>query len=77
MNKVAASMNIPANKPIKRAAPIDTKDRIKLIKMIFTIPACPPTNFTAKYSGKADKISVMITNNAFAAINAVMSIIFF
>ena len=47
-NKVAASMNIPANMPINLAAPIEEKESIKLIIIIFTMPASPFTNLTAR-----------------------------
>ncbi len=61
---------------MKKVAPMDAKDKRRLISMIFTIPACPPTNLTAKYSGRADKIRVIITSKVFAPINAVMSIFY-
>ena len=47
-NNVAINIKNPANMPIKRAAPIDAKDNKRPISIIFTIPASPFTNFTAK-----------------------------
>ena len=41
-------MKRPAKMPMKNVAPMDAKDKIRLINMIFTIPAWPPTSFTAK-----------------------------
>ena len=77
MNNVMISIKIPAKFPMKLAAPNDASDRSKPINITFTMPASPPTNFTAKYRGRADKINAIITNNVCAAIIAAISIIFY